>query len=178
MIDRQRPRDGILREIRVLVLIDQDEPVPLIERFPNLRVIAQKDCHMEQQVIEVNRIRSGQMRLIGRIDLLYENTERMPGPGRVALRSDQIALGPANLRRDPFRCHVSHIDAEPRDNLAKGAGTLLGVVNRVILLETYGEGISSEQPRTEAMKCTHPYGWVGSNPRDPPQFVGCLVGER
>jgi hypothetical protein len=56
MIDREGPHDGILREVRVLILVDEDVLVAGILLLADFGILFQEDGNMLQQVIEVNRV--------------------------------------------------------------------------------------------------------------------------
>ncbi len=68
VVDRQRPHDRVLRQIRVLVLVDHDVPESGVELATDLRVFPEQHRDVQQQVVEVDRVGRQQLLAIHRID--------------------------------------------------------------------------------------------------------------
>ena len=87
-----------MREIRVLVLVDQDVPEAFVQRLPDLRVITQQNRHMQQQIVEIHGGGFEQLLLISRIDLGNNVAQRKPDFGLVSIRFEQFVLCSADFR--------------------------------------------------------------------------------
>ena len=83
VVDGQSADDGVLRQIRVLVLVDQDVSKAFVQRSPQLVVFPQQRGDMHQQVVEIHRIGGEQPLLIVRIDAGDDGAERVAGRGLV-----------------------------------------------------------------------------------------------
>ena len=96
MVDRQRPQHHVLRVVGVLILVDQDESVTIVERGAHLGVLIKQLGDVQQQVVEIDRRRSEQPLLVGRVDLGHDLAERTSGTGLVLVGGDQLVLGGTN----------------------------------------------------------------------------------
>ena len=105
IVDRQGPDDGVLGQVRVLVLVDQDVAVAGVQLSPQLVLLAQQRGHVQQQVVEIDRIGREQPLLVGRIDPGHDGSEGC-GAGHVLLGRDQVVLGPTDRAGDGFRRRV------------------------------------------------------------------------
>ena len=178
MLDRQRAGDGVLRQIRVLIFVDEDESVALVEAGADFVVFAQQRRNVKQQVVEIGGIRSGQLDLVCRIGRLDDLSQGVARPRLVLLRGDQIVFRPAYGLGDALRREPLGVDLQACQRLPQRLITVVGVVDRVVLLQPDQGGVFSQQPRTKAMKSAHPDGRIAGEPLDPPaHFVGGLVRE-
>ena len=57
MVDRQRPHDGVLGQVGVLVFVDQDIAVALVELAAHLGVLAEQRGDVQQQIVEIDGVR-------------------------------------------------------------------------------------------------------------------------
>ena len=105
---RQRRDDLVLRFVRVLILIDQDEAEPLVEFRSQFFVLGQQQRDVNEQVVKIDRVRSEQSLLIGRINL---------GHDRFEMRADPFAISrDVQLGREQFVLRVT----DPRPDLVGG----------------------------------------------------------
>ena len=68
MVLRERGDNLVLREIGVLVLVDQHVAKTVVQLAPQLRIFGQNRHHVQQQVVEVDRVRLQEPLLILGID--------------------------------------------------------------------------------------------------------------
>ncbi len=119
IVDRQRPGDGILGQVGVLIFVEQDKAVALVETGTDLGVIAEDRGHVQQEVVEIGGIRGGQLPLIGRVDVADHLAQHMSRPRLILLGLDQVVLGPANGLGQSLGRIAVDVDLEPADRLAQ-----------------------------------------------------------
>ncbi len=65
----EEPRDLVLGQVRVLVLVDEDVVEPLAIVLEHVRAAAQQPHRVGEQVVEVHRVRSLQAPLVERVEI-------------------------------------------------------------------------------------------------------------
>ena len=178
----------VLREVGVLILVNQDVAEELLVLFEHLLVVAQQDVGVEQQVVKVHRSGNVATAPIGPVDsgcLGALGVTVGIDEGLVAgivIRSNQGILGVADLGLDGG--WLIEFVVEPHlldDELDEGARVAL-VVDGEIGLEADALGIAAQQARENRVERAHPQlgGDIGSRQRLDAltHLSGCLVGER
>ena len=69
MVDREGPDDGVLGEVRVLVLVDQDVAEPGVEVGADVGVLLEDRDDVDEQVVEVDGRRLAEPLLVAGVDL-------------------------------------------------------------------------------------------------------------
>ena len=179
VIDRQRPHDRVLRQIGVLIFVDQDIAVAGVERAARFRTAAQQHGDVQQQIVEVDRVGPQQPLGIERIDPLDDVSQRMPAAGRVFGGRDQVVLGPAQGVGNAIGRVMGRVDAGLFQHSAEHLPAVGRVVDGEILAQPDQGRVLPQQPGTKPMKRAHPDRLAGGQSLDAlPHFVGGLVGER
>ena len=133
---------------------------------------------MKQQVVEIGGVRLDQLALVGRIGRLDHLPQGMARPRLVLVRSDQIVLRPAYGLGDVVGREPLGVDLQPPERLPQRLMAVVGVVDRVVLLQPDQRGVFSQQPGAEAVERADPDGRIAGEPLDAPaHFVGGLVRE-
>ena len=86
MVDRQGADDGVLGQVRVLVLVDQDVAEPGVEVGADVRVLLEDRDHVDEQVVEVDGRRLAEPLLVGRVDLGGDGVDVVAGRAWPAAR--------------------------------------------------------------------------------------------
>src|SRR5690348_10086304 len=127
---RQQFQPQILRDIRILILVDQDEPESLLETAQYVRVLAEQPDILQQQVAEVGSIERLQPLLIGDVELLTLAVGEARGLARRDLLGRKPAILPAidqhgeHARRPAFLVELLGLE-----NLLHYANLIVGVEN-------------------------------------------------
>jgi hypothetical protein len=179
MVDRQRPDDRVLGQIRVLVLVHQDVAVAVVQLSPQFVVLAQHHGHVQQQVVEVDRVGFEQQTLVDRIQFLGDDAGGTVLARHVVFRADQMVLGPTDRVGDASRAGMRRLDVAFGHGLLQHAQTVVRVVDRVVLLQSDQRRIDPQQPGTEGVKRAHPDVPAARQRQHAlPHLVRRLVGER
>jgi hypothetical protein len=94
---RQRPRDPVLRVVRVLVLVDQQVAEADVQPLGDVRVVAQHDRDPHQQVVEVDRVALLEHALVRPVDPRHRLRLEPLRPRRQVVRRQQLVLRVADL---------------------------------------------------------------------------------
>ena len=92
---REQPQPQILRDVGVLVLVDQDVPEALLVGLQHVGVLAEQAQVLQQQVAEVGGVELLQPRLVGGVELAALAAGEGGGLARGHLVGRQAAVLPA-----------------------------------------------------------------------------------
>ena len=178
IVDRQGPDNGVLSQIGVLVLVDQDVAEPLVERLAQFGVVTQHHGDVQQQIVEVDGVGLQQTSLVVRVNLPDDGSHGL-GPGRpILFGRNQVVLGPTDRRRDARRRFVNQLDLRIVERRLEQLLAILDVNDREVLVQADQRRVTSQQACTEAMKCPQPDAIVRDQSVQPrAHLVGRLVGE-
>ena len=100
---RQQPQPQILRDVGVLILVDQDVFEALLVLAQHVRVLPEQADAFEQQIAEVGGVERLQPLLIGDVELLAlavgeARRPRRPAPGRASGRGSSSRRGSSRTR--------------------------------------------------------------------------------
>ncbi len=179
MVDRQRPHDGVLGQVGVLVFVDQDVAVPLVELGPQFVLLAQQRGHVQQQVVEIAGVGGDQPLLVLRIDAGHDGPHHAVRPRHVLVCRDQAVLGPADRAGNGFRRRVRDGGLTFAEHSLEHSPAVIRIVDGVVLVQADQRRVLPQQAGAERMKGPHPHAAVLGEPLDPlPHLVRGLVGER
>ena len=131
---------------------------------------------MQQQIVEVDRVRLQQSRLIGRIDLGHHASQGIARTRLIVGGGDQIVLGPADRRGDPVGRVVRGVEAQIPERAPHRVAAVAGVVDRVVLGQPHVLSVLPQQPRAKTVKRAHPHRLAGGQHIQAcPHLVGRLV---
>ncbi len=154
VVDRHGPHDGVLGRVGVLVFIDQNVLVSLVEGGARLRILAQERRHVQQQVVEIDRVGSAQPGLVHRVNLRYDRAQRTARPGFVLRRGDQVILRPTDCLGHGPRFLGRQVARRFLQSAAQHAPAVAGVVNHEIRLQADQIGVTPQEPRRSGGMCS------------------------
>src|SRR5208282_5904403 len=120
MVDRKRPGDHILGQVRVLILVDHDETVSLVEARPNFGALPEQGGYVQQEIVEIDGVRTDELRLISWINSLNYASQGVSMFRLILIRSNKIILGPANGSGYGLGRGKRGINAQLADHAAEG----------------------------------------------------------
>ena len=158
--------DGMLRQVRILILVHEHEPeVPLIA-IQHLGVVAKEDVRLEQQLVEIHRLGLPATVLIAGVDLA---DERHAAPGVVL---HLLSVPPVGLGRDEgvlgvrdaalhkpraIRLLVQlHFAEDAADQVARVGGVVDGEVRVVVhILRLFAQDAIEDRVERAGPKLAH-----------------------
>ncbi len=171
-----------MRDIGVLVLVDQDIAKPRLVLAQHLRVRAEQADRLEQEVAEIGGVERLQPRLIGGIEPLPASIGEGGGLARGDLLGGEAAVLPAvDLAREHARGPALLVDVLRREKLLQEPDLVVGVENGEIGLEPDQFGMTAEDlraDRVEGAEPGHAFDDLADHVADPPLHLARrLVGE-
>ena len=141
---RQDLQQPVLGVVRVLVLVDHDVAEGVLPVLPRVREVLQDLHGQHQHVVEVDRVRGGQLPLVERVRL----GDRLVVEGRdllgVLRRRDQLVLRVRDLGVDAARGEALRILLELLQHLLDEADLVGAVVDREVRLVAQPLGLAAE----------------------------------
>ena len=178
---RQQPQPEILRDIGVLVLVDQDVAKALLVVGGDLRPGLQDGEVVQQQVAEVDRVHSLQALLIGLVEREQLAVGDVADLAARNLVGDQAAILPAlDAREDHPRRPALVVDALGRSDLLHQAQLVVGVEDGEIGLQADHLGMAAQDAGGDGMEGAEPepLGGLADDALEPKAHLGRrLVGE-
>ena len=178
VVDRQSTDNRVLREVRILVLVNHDLAEAVIERAAQIGLVAQHQRHVHQQVIEIDTVGGQQPPLVQRIDPL---DDRFPNAGaglRVMGGVDELVFRPADRLPQFVNRHHRVFDPGLRHRRAKHLSAVVDVEYRIVFLKAGEACVLPEQSRAETMEGSDPDGRVGAKFHEAvPHLLGRFVRE-
>ena len=174
----QPPRDEVLRAVRVLVLVDEDELEPPLPPVAELGVTLERQCHVHQQVVEIEcRIR-GEQPLVGGVDLGHELLAEPVGLLGKLLRVPELSLGAADaVERGSRRERAADVEAVHR--LLHRLELVVAVVYGEVAVEPERLARHPQHPGAQRVEGGHPCAARAREALDPLSHLARrLVGER
>ena len=154
---RQQPQPQILREIGVLVLVDQQIAEALLVMPEDLGVLAEQRQIVQQQIAEIGRVYGRETLLIIAIECDGAPVGPVSGVARRNLVGHQAAILPAldNAEQGPRR-PAPLVDIRRRDDLFQQTELVVGVENREARREADRLGVAAQDARGERVKRAEP----------------------
>ena len=184
---RELAHEHVLGVVRVLVLVDQHVPEPSPVALRDHREALQQLDGRHDQVVEVERVRLPQPRLVAGVPLREHRVERVgragrrPGLARERLRVDQLVLERGDLRDQ----HLGRVPLGVQIELARDHGHQLervrGVVDREARAQRERRGLFAQDPHARRVERRDPHRLGGRADQRLDPFThlrGCLVRER
>jgi hypothetical protein len=149
---REQPQPQILRDVGVLILIDEDVfEAPLIVR-QHVGVAEKDRQHVKQQVAEIGGVQGLQALLISRIQCdrlvlvpaLFACRDLRRGPAAV--------LPPVDQRCQPLRRPALLVDVSLGEHLLEQPQLVVGVEDREVAFEPDQSGVPPQHPRRDRME--------------------------
>ena len=104
IIDRQRPGDGILGQVRVLIFVDEDEAIALVEVWPDFGLSRKHVATCSSRSSKSAALERGKLGLVSGIDLPGDHLPTaLARPRLVLVGRDQVVLGPTDGPARPPR---------------------------------------------------------------------------
>ena len=149
---RERLRQPVLHEVRVLELVDQHVPVALRVALAHVRVLVEEPQHLAEEVVEVDRGAAPQRRLVALVDAADDLFEVR---ARVAERAGGIA--PLVLRRGDRREHrarreAARIDVERPLRLAHHGHLVVAIVDGEVVGQPDRLAVAAQDSRADGVE--------------------------
>lgn len=179
IIDRQPAGDGVLRLVRVLVLIDEHIAKARIEFRTQVGVILQCEGRPKKQIVEVERIGVAHLFLVHLVHLGDDLPEEIAGLTRVEIGRQQLVLRLADpalnrLRREADIVDLGHVESRLDDAHAIGL-----IVDREVAVKAEAVGILAKHANAERVERADPDALSRQHRFDTLlHLVGSLVRER
>ena len=178
---RQEPKPQILRDVRVLILVDEDvSKPPLILRQHVLMLPKDRD-HVEQQVAEIDGVQRFQPGLIGGVKLAAPVVEQRMIRRRDLVRRDRPVLPVVDDPGQKPRGPAFFVDVLERDELFHQPDLIVRVENGEVRLEPHKLGMAAQKlhaDRVEGAEPRHPLDRLAQMAAHPVLHLACgLVGE-
>ena len=113
MIDRQRPDDRVLGQIRILVFVDQDKSILPVESSADLGVLPQQRGDVHQQVVEVGGVGRPELGLVSWVNFPGGLADHTVGMWLVLFGGYQVVFRPANGLGNGLRGETGQVDLHP-----------------------------------------------------------------
>ncbi len=153
----QQLRDGILRLVRVLVLVDHDVAEGLRIAAPHLGVLAQQLVSVEKQVVEVHRVGPLEATLQLRVNVGGALGERVLRVRGIFRRPHQLVLRRRNLPAHALlRVKLRVVAQVLHHGLHQPLGFVV-VINGEAVGEAQQFGVLSQNANTHAVEGGHPH---------------------
>ena len=154
---REQPQPEILRDIGVLILIDQYVAKAAVIIRQHIRILAQQADALEQQVAEVDRVERLQPRLIGGIELLAAAI----GKGGALASGDLIRREPAILPAvdrvgEQARRPALFVDILRLQQLLQQADLVVGVENGEAGFQPHQLGMAAQHAHADGVEGAEP----------------------
>ena len=154
-IARQRPRDGVLNQIGILVFINEHVSESVIESCADIFVIFQKKSGAHEQIIKVNRVGAPERLLISGIELFDQFPQQTSLVGAVIFGENHSVLRPAdrgkNFRRVAAARKLAPV-GKPFDETLRS----IGIVNDEIRRQVRLFEMAVKNPKAKTVKRANP----------------------
>ena len=126
---RQQPQPEILRDVGVLVFVDQHVAEALVVFGEHVRMLAQDPQRLEQQVAEIGGVQHLQPLLVGGVELraARRRRRRSASPSRHVLRRQPLVLPVVDMAGELAGRPALLVDAGGLDDLLHQADLVVGV---------------------------------------------------
>ena len=178
---RQQPQPQILRDVGVLVFVDQDVAEAAVVVGQHVGVVQEQRQAVQQQIAEIGGVQLLQAVLILRVDLHGAAVGEVAALGRRDLVGRQAAILPA---LDDAGEHAGRpalvVDAFGLQQLLQQADLVVGVEDGEIGLQPDQLGMAAQHARADGMEGAEPQpvGGAADLAADPlPHLARRLVGE-
>ncbi len=154
---RQQLQPQILRDVGVLILVDQDEFEPLLKRAQHVGVLAEQADVLQQQVAEVGGIERLQPLLIRDVKLLalaVGKARRLAG-GNI-LGREAAVLPAVDQHRQHARGPALLVELLGLQDLLHHADLVVGVEDREIVLQADQFGVPAQDLHADRVEGAEP----------------------
>ena len=153
----QKPRDGVLGVVRVLVLVHHDVAEALLVGRPHVLVVLQQQVGVQQKVVEVEGVRG--------LEALLQAGVHARGhlPHRVArfllegARHDELVLRRGDAVHEGVHREALWVDVQLGHDLLVQALLVVGVVDGEVARESQLLGVGAQHAHAHAMERRHPH---------------------
>ena len=153
----QQPQPQILRDIGVLVLVDQNVTEAVLVIGQHLGVGGEQRKVMQQQIAEVAGVERQQPRLILAVDIEHLAAREIAGVGRADLVGDQPpVLEPLDHRQHGARRPALVVDIGRRHQLFHEPRLVVGVEDGEIGLEPDNLGVAAQDACGQRVESADP----------------------
>ena len=152
---RDVPRDGELRAVRVLVLVDEHVAIPVARDAPQFLVALEREGHAHQEVVEVERLVALEDLLVRLVRLRHLARGEV---GRVLAEHrgiHQLVLGVADLRVHRGRLEVLRVEACVDERALHRRALVVGVVDDEVRVHAALHRVTAKEHRAERMERAH-----------------------
>ena len=153
----QKPTDLVLCMVGVLVLVDQDVAETLLIGREHLGMVFQQEVRVEQQVVEIERVRRTQTLLQAAIDAsghLPHRIDRLVGEH---VRTLQLIFRHRDAVAQRIERKALRIDVELGHDFLHEALRVSIVVDGEVLREAEDLGVGAQHAHAHAMERRHPH---------------------
>ena len=155
---RQAPDQQVLRPVRVLVLVDHDEPELSRVFRANLRRLFEQLDRLQQQIVEIEGAALLERIEIVRVDLGDLLVLAVPAAGiGHGLGTLHAVLRVADARQRRPGLHVAVVDVQILERLFDDRQLIGRVVDDEVAREADGGRLAPEQARAERVERRHPH---------------------
>jgi len=129
VLAREQFQKPILRVVRVLILIDENELETAPILLENFRVRNKELDGLDQQIVEIEGVLFFQRGLVGRIHVGNNLRERVLRQLLIFFDIDQLVLGSGNRRPHGLGMPALHGDVQPLHGALDFTQRLIGIVD-------------------------------------------------
>ena len=162
MLPRQCQQNLVLRQVRVLILVDEDVVETRRDLRPCLREVTQQHVHIQQDIIEIHHPAAAALLLVDfenlvdlRLLLHPVHLAQLRGSG-IGVGIEKTVLGHRNLREHFLRLVDLLVEPQLPDGSLDGALRIGSVVNRKGRRIAQLRGIVAQEADEHRMEGAHP----------------------